>query len=75
MRAAVLQLPGARTVGESRRVLRAAIRQVERAEIYFDAVAAMELDDLEARRAVDRLKSQTQALLRYLVERRTELGT
>lgn len=75
MRAAVLQLPSARTVGESRRVLRAAIRQVERAEIYFDAVAAMELDDLEARRAVDRLKSQTQALLRYLVERRTELGT
>ena len=73
MRAAVLQLPNARTAGESRQVLRAAIRQLDRAEVYFDAVAAMELDDFDARRALDRLKSQTQALRRYLVDRRNEL--
>ncbi len=75
MRAAVLQLPSARTVSESRQVLRAAIRQLERAEIYFDAVAAMELQDFEARRALDRLKSETEALRRYLVERRNSLRT
>ena len=73
MRAAVLQLPSARTAGESRQVLRAAIRQLDRAEVYFDAVAAMELEDFDARRALDRLKSQTHALRRYLVDRRNEL--
>lgn len=75
MRAALLQLPSARTASESRQVLRAAIRQLERAEIYFDAVAAMELQDFEARRALDRLKSETEALRRYLVERRNSLRT
>jgi len=74
MRAAVLQLPGARTANESRQVLRAAIRQLERAEIYFDAVSAMELDDREARRAVDRLRADTRALRRYLGEQRSALG-
>lgn len=75
MRAAVLQLPSARTVSESRQVLRAAIRQLERAEIYFDAVVAMELQDFEALRALDRLKAETEALRRYLVERRNSLRT
>ena len=74
MRAAVLQLPGARTANETRQVLRAAIRQLERAEVYFDAISAMELDDREARRAVDRLRAGTQALRRYLVEQRSALG-
>ncbi len=73
MRAAVLQLPGARTVSESRQVLRAAIRQLDRAEIYFDAVAAMELQDVQARRAIDRLKAETAALRRYLSEQRAAL--
>ena len=72
MRAAVLQLPGARTAGESRQVLRAATRQLERAQIYFDAIAAMELGDIEARRAIDRLKAQTEALRRYLIELRIQ---
>ncbi|HEV3405293.1 MAG TPA: hypothetical protein VG364_01735 [Candidatus Dormibacteraeota bacterium] len=74
MRAALLQLPGARTANESRQVLRAAIRQLERAEVYFDAVSAMELDDREARRAVARLRAETQALRRYLGEQRSALG-
>lgn len=71
MRAAVLQLPGARTASESRKVLRAAIRQLERAEIYLEAVAAMELNDREARRALDRLHADTVSLRRYLGERRS----
>lgn len=71
MRAAVLQLPGARTASESRKVLRAAIRQLERAEIYLEAVAAMELNDREARRALDRLRADAVSLRRYLGERRS----
>ena len=74
MRAAVLQLPGARTENETRQVLRAAIRQLERAEVYFDAISAMELDDREARRALDRIRAGTQALRRYLGEQRSALG-
>ena len=73
MRAAVLQLPHIRTANESRQVLRAAMRQLERAEVYFDAVAGMELEDRGARRAVDRLRADTQALRRYLAEQRSAL--
>ena len=73
MRAAVVQLPSMRTVGESRQVLRAAIRQLERAEIYFDAVSAMELSDREARRAVDQLRADTAALRTYLAAQRSAL--
>ena len=39
----MLQLADARTARERRVVLRAAIRQLERAEIYVDAVAYMVL--------------------------------
>jgi len=52
MRNAILQLPAQRTAGEQRRVLQAAIRQVDRAEIYLAAVAYMQLDDRAAQRAV-----------------------
>jgi hypothetical protein len=73
MRAAVVQLPSTRTLSQSRQVLRAAMRQLDRAEIYFDAVAAMELDDRESRRAIDQLRADTAALRRYLSQRRSEL--
>ena len=73
MRAAVLQLPSRRTANESRQVLRAAMRQLERAELYFAAVASMELDDREARRAIDRLRAENEALRRYLGELRSAL--
>lgn len=70
MRSAVLQLPNARTAGERRQVLRAAIRQLERAELYFDAVAYMDLDDRDAERALNRLKSDLRSLADYLVRLR-----
>jgi hypothetical protein len=73
MRSAVLQLPGARTANESRKVLRAAMRQLERAEIYLAAVAYMELDDREAERALNQLRADLQSLVRYLGERRSSL--
>src|SRR5450759_3631855 len=50
MRNAIVQLPAQRTAGEQRQVLRAAIRQLERAEVYLAAIAYMDLDDREAQR-------------------------
>jgi acyl-CoA reductase-like NAD-dependent aldehyde dehydrogenase len=72
MRNAILQLPEARTAGERRQVLRAAIRQLERAEIYLAAVAYMDLDDREAQRAVSKVRWDVDALRRYLAELRAE---
>ncbi len=71
MRSAVLQLPEARTVAERRKVLRSAIRQLERAEIYLAAVAHMELDDRPAQRAVNQIRSDLESLRRYLGDLRS----
>jgi hypothetical protein len=71
MRNAVLQLPTARNSSEQRQVLRAAIRQLERADIYLVAVEYMELNDREAQRALDRLRSDLESLRRYIAELRS----
>ena len=73
MRNAILQLPETRTDNERRQVLRAAIRQLDRAEIYVAAVAYMGIDDREAERAIDRLRTDVESLRRYLGELRNRL--
>jgi hypothetical protein len=73
MRNAIVQLPDARTDNERRQVLRAAIRQLERAEVYLAAVAYMELDDRAAQRAVSQLRSDVESLKRHLAEQRSEI--
>jgi hypothetical protein len=73
MRSAVLQIPDARTASERRQVLRAAIRQLDRAEIYLAAVSYMELDDREAQRALNQLRADLKGLAQYLGERRSAL--
>jgi hypothetical protein len=70
MRSAILQLPETRTARERGLVLRAAIRQLERAEVYLAAVAYMQLDDQEAQRSVNQLRTDVASLARYLGERR-----
>ena len=70
MRNAILQLPEARTGNERRQVLRAAIRQLERADLYLAAVAYMELGDREAQRALNQLRTDLVSLERHLSERR-----
>jgi hypothetical protein len=72
MRNAVVQLPGNRSSGERRQVLRAAIRQLERADVYLAAVAAMELDERAANRALLQLRSDVDALRRHLLNVRGE---
>jgi hypothetical protein len=71
MRNAVLQLPTARNSSEQRQVLRAATRQLERADIYLVAVGYMELNDREAQRALNRLRSDLESLRRYIAELRS----
>jgi hypothetical protein len=70
VRNAILQVPDSRTVNQRRQVLRAAIRQLERADVYLAAVAYMDLDDREAQRAVRGLRTDLESLLRYLATER-----
>jgi hypothetical protein len=75
MRNAILQMPAHRTTNEQRQVLRAAIRQLDRAEIYLAAVAYMQLDDRAADRAVRQLRADVDALKRHLAELRAGTGS
>jgi nucleoside 2-deoxyribosyltransferase len=69
MRNAILQLSEARTANERRQVLRAAIRQLERADLCLAAVAYMEIGDREAQRALNQLRTDLVSLKRHLSER------
>jgi hypothetical protein len=71
MGSAVLQLPEQGSANDRRRVLRAAIRQLERAEIYLDAVDYMDLGEWAAQRALTKLRADLVALRDHLAESRT----
>jgi hypothetical protein len=75
MRNAILQLPAQRTTNEQRQVLRAAIRQLDRAEIYLAAVSYMQLDDRAAERAVRQLRADLDGLKRHLAALRAGTGS
>jgi hypothetical protein len=70
MRNAIVQLPEQRTTSERRQVLRAAMRQLERAEIYLAAVAFMDIDDHPAARSLSKLRADLDGLRRHLGELR-----
>jgi len=72
MRSAILQLPFPPELNERRQVLRAAIRQLDRAEIYLAAVGYMDIDDRAAQRSVGRLRADLESLKRHLAELRAE---
>jgi len=71
MRAAVVQLPATRRANESRQVLRTAVRQLERADLYLAAVGAIDIGDRQAARALNQLRSDLDALRRHLIDLRT----
>ena len=71
MRNAVLQLPASRSDGESRQVLRGAIRQLERADLYLAAVDAMDIGNAESARVLRKLRADLEGLRRHLAELRT----
>jgi hypothetical protein len=66
----VLQLPQTRTAKQRRNVLGAAMRQLERADLYLAAVAYMDLGDREAQRSLNQVRADLASLERYLGERR-----
>ena len=70
MRNAILQLPAQRTSNEQRQVLRAAIRQLDRAELYLGAVSYMEIDDSAAQRAIRQLRADLDGIKRHLSDLR-----
>jgi hypothetical protein len=74
MRNAIVQLPDQRTTGEQRQVLRAAVRQLERADIYLAAVTFMDIDDQPAERALRQLRADLDALRRHLGEQRLKIA-
>jgi hypothetical protein len=70
MRNAIVKLPTQRSIGEHRQVLGAAIRQLDRAEIYLAAVTYMDLTDQEVDRTLGRLRADLDGLRRNLIARR-----
>jgi len=74
VRSAIVQLPETRTATEQRRVFRAAIRQLDRAEISLTAVDHMQLDDRAAQRLLNHLRTDLDSLRRYLAMRRERAG-
>jgi hypothetical protein len=73
MRNAILRMPEQRTAGEQRQVLRTAIRQLERAEIYLAAIASLDLGDRAAKREVEQIRIDMKQLLRYLSDKRARI--
>ena len=72
VRNAILQLPETRTAKQRRGVLGAAMRQLERADLYLAAITSMELDDSEGSRALNQLRTNLESLRRYLSEARNQ---
>ena len=75
MRNAVLQLPDRRTEREQQRVLRGAIRQLERSDLYLAAVGYMGIGDPASERMLVSLRADLEGLRRRLVDLRAEAGT
>lgn len=72
MRMAIVELPDRRSKNQQRSVLRAAIRQLDRADVYLSAVAAMEIGDWGAERELRRIRTDLEGLRRSFLERRSE---
>ena len=75
MRNAIVRLPDQRSTGQQRTVLRAAIRQLERADLYLGAVAALEIGDWPAERSVRQLRDDLGSLRRHLSDLRARTAT
>jgi sirohydrochlorin ferrochelatase len=73
MRNAIVTVADQRTTNEWRQVMRAAIRQLDRADIYLAAVSYMDLGDPAFQHALTRLRADLAGLERHLSETRAEI--
>ena len=71
MRNAIVNLPETRTDAQQRQVLRAAIRQIDRAEDYVGAVTNMDIADADVWRSVRRVRADLEHLRRRLTQLRS----
>jgi hypothetical protein len=74
MRSAIVQLPEHRSLNEQRQVLRAAIRQLERADLYIAAVANMDTGEPDVLRAAGAIRSDIESLRRRIIALRLSSG-
>jgi hypothetical protein len=74
MRSAIVQLPEHRSLNEQRQVLRAAIRQLERADLYIAAVANMDTGEPDVLRAARAIRSDIESLRRRIIALRLSSG-
>jgi hypothetical protein len=74
MRNAVVQLAAHRTAGEEKQVLRTAVRQLERADLYLGAVASIDLGDRDLEGSLRKLRSALALLLGEIREKRLRLS-
>ena len=70
MRSAIVKLPEQRSGNQQRSVLRTAIRQLERADIYMASVASMDVGDWAAQRAIRQLRDDLESVRRHLSDLR-----
>ena len=75
MRNAIVQIPDQRSGGQQRAVLRAAIRQLERADVYVAAVGSMDIGDWAAQRSLRELREGLESLRRQLSDLRARTST
>ena len=75
MRNAIVQIPDQRSGGQQRAVLRAAIRQLERADVYVAAVGSMDIGDWAAQRSLRELRERLEGLRRQLSDLRARTST
>ena len=67
MRNAIVRVAETGSAGEERQVRRAAIRQLERADLYLAAVDAMDVADPDATRALGGVRHDVEGLRRHLI--------
>ncbi|HEV2216889.1 MAG TPA: hypothetical protein VGV88_04855 [Candidatus Dormibacteraeota bacterium] len=70
MRSAIVKLPDQRSGNQQRSVLRTAMRQLERADIYIASVASLDVGDWTAQRAIRQLRDDLESVRRRLAELR-----
>ncbi|HEY6875061.1 MAG TPA: hypothetical protein VI384_01750 [Candidatus Dormibacteraeota bacterium] len=73
MRNAIVQMPDHRSGGQQRSVLRTAIRQLERADVYLASVVSMDVGDWEAQRSLRRLRDDLHSLRRHFSDQRARI--
>lgn len=75
MRNPIANVPAQRSSDEIRQAFRAAVRQVESADLYLAAVIYMDLEDPSVDRAVNQLRAGLDGLRRYLIDQREGIET